>query len=79
MREERLVHLEPLMRPASVRAWIEPLALMAIDGLNRLILQAADGFCAKWVNRQFARPLQQACQAMGYEDFYCTWQPRRVP
>ena len=78
LREELLAHLEPLMRPASVRAWIEPLALVSIDGLNRLILQAPDAFHAEWVNRQFAQPLRQACQAMGYEDYYCTWQPRET-
>ena len=78
LREELLAHVEPLVRPASFEAWIKPPALVAVDGMNRLILQAPDSFHAEWVNKQFAKPLQQACQAMGYGGFYCTWQPRRV-
>ena len=75
--EDLQAHVEPLIRPGSFTAWIEPLSLVSIEENQTLVLWAPDGFAADWVETRFNQPLQRVVRALGYEGYRFTWERRR--
>ena len=75
--EDLQTHVEPLIRPGSFHAWIEPLSLVSIEEDQTLVLWAPDGFAADWVETRFRQPLQRVIRALGYEGYRLTWERRR--
>lgn len=70
-------HVEPLIRPGSFTAWIEPLSLVSIEEDQTLVLWAPDGFAADWVETRFSQPLRRVARVLGYEGYRLTWDRTR--
>jgi len=76
--EDILAHVEPLIRPSSFHAWIEPLSLLDVEADQTLVLWAPDGFHADWVNTHYGPPLERVVRALGYSGYRFTWPTRKT-